>query len=86
MVQQLLARMLALMLIHPVNPDARERAVVAVNRMTETAVAEVAMAVIEAAMAVIEAATAVIEAAIAVIEACSVPVTQRIAASDLTNP
>jgi hypothetical protein len=65
MVQQLLARMLALMLIHPVNPDTRERAVVAVNRMTETAVAEVAMAVIEA---------------------CSVPVTQRIAASDLTNP
>jgi hypothetical protein len=79
MVQQLLARMLALMLIHPVNPDTRERAVVAVNRMTETAVAEVAMAVIEAA-------TAVIEAAMAVIEACSVPVTQRIAASDLTNP
>jgi hypothetical protein len=79
MVQQLLARMLALMLIHPVNPDTRERAVVAVNRMTETAVAEVAMAVIEAAMAVIEAA-------MAVIEACSVPVTQRIAASDLTNP
>lgn len=81
-----MARMLALMLIHPVNPDTRERAVVAVNRMTETAVAEVAMAVIEAAMAVIEAATAVIEAAMAVIEACSVPVTQRIAASDLTNP
>ena len=79
MVQQLLARMLALMLIHPVNPDTRERAVVAVNRMTETAVAEVAMAVIEAA-------TVVIEAAMAVIEACSVPVMQRIAASDLTNP
>jgi hypothetical protein len=76
MVQQLLARMLAPMVIHPVNQDPRERTVVAVNRMTEMAVAEAAMAVAEVVMAVIEVA-------MAVIEACSVAVTERIAASEL---
>jgi hypothetical protein len=64
------------MVIHPVNQDPRERAAVAVHRMTNVAATEAAMAVIEAAMAVIEAATAVIEA-------CSVTVTEGVAASKL---
>jgi hypothetical protein len=57
------------MVIHPVNQDPRERAAVAVHRMTNVAVTEAAMAVIEAATAVIEA--------------CSVTVTEGVAASKL---
>jgi hypothetical protein len=64
--------MLAPRVIHPVNQDPRERAVVAVHRMTDVAVTEAAMAVTEVA-----------EAAMVVIEACSVTVTEGVAASKL---
>lgn len=72
-----MARMPAPMVIHPVNQDPRERAAVAVHRMTDVAVTEVAVT------EVAEAAMSVIEAAMVVIEACSVTVTEGVAASKL---